>query len=146
MSALELTARLAAWLVASGFVLLLAYALFRPLRSGRPALDGVIYLLLAVFLTSLFVLLAGFFGLLRPAPLAAIAVAGLVVLLAAPGSRAALRRIPQELKPVLRAGGQLGFVSPPGCGCSPRGPQAERRPLRLSDQALPLRRTRSPTT
>jgi len=112
MSALELTARLAAWLVASGFVLLLAYALFRPLRSGRPALDGVTYLLLAVFLTSLFVLLAGFFGLLRPAPLAAIAVAGLVVLLAAPSSRAALRRIPQELKPVLRAGGQLWLELP----------------------------------
>jgi hypothetical protein len=72
----------------------------------------VIYLLLAVFLTSLFVLLAGFFGLLRPAPLAAIAVAGLVVLLAAPGSRAALRRIPQELKPVLRAGGQLWLELP----------------------------------
>jgi hypothetical protein len=101
MSAFELAARLAAWLVAAGFILLLAFVALRRLRSGRMALDGVIYILLVVFLTSLFTLLAGLAGLLRPAPLAAIAAGGLGVLLVVPGARSSLREIPGGLRSFL---------------------------------------------
>ena len=45
MPAFELAARLAAWMVAAGFIFLLAYVALRRLRSGRTALDGVIYIL-----------------------------------------------------------------------------------------------------
>jgi len=98
MSAFELAARLAAWMVAAGFIFLLAYVTLRRLRSGRTALDGVIYILLVVFLTSLFTLLAGLAGLLRPAPLAAIAAGGLGILMVAPGARSSLREIPGGLR------------------------------------------------
>ena len=101
MSAFELAARLAAWLVATGFILLLAYVALRPLRSARPGLDAVIYLLLAVFLTSLFTFVVGKAGLLRPSPLAAIAAGGLGVLLVAPGTRSSLREIPRGLRSFL---------------------------------------------
>jgi hypothetical protein len=98
MSALELTARLAAWLVSSGFVLLLAFLAYRPLRSARPALNAVIYLLLAVLLTTLFAFLAGLAGLLRPAPMAAFAVVGLAAILALRGPRSSLREVPGALR------------------------------------------------
>src|SRR3990172_5628967 len=101
MPTYELMARLAAWMVAAAFIFLLAYAALRRLRSGRTALDCVIYILLAVLLTSLFTLLAGLAGLLRPAPLAAIAAGGLGVLLVAPGARSSLREIPWGLRSFL---------------------------------------------
>src|SRR3990172_1859261 len=103
MPTYELMARLAAWMVAAAFIFLLAYAALRRLRSGRTALDCVIYILLAVLLTSLFTLLAGLAGLLRPPPLPAIAAIGLGVLLVAPGGRSSLREIPRGQGPFLRA-------------------------------------------
>jgi len=113
MSALELAARLAAWLVAAGFILLLAYVTLRPLRSARPGLDVVIYLLLAVFLTSLFTFVAGVAGLLRPGPLAAMAVAGLAILLAVASIRSSLREIPDDLRSLRDASRALWAGLPP---------------------------------
>lgn len=112
MPAYELMARLAAWMVASAFIFLLAYVALRRLRSGRRALDSVIYILLALLLTSLFTLLAGLAGLLRPIPLAAIAAIGLGGLLVAPGGRSSLREIPGGLRSFLHGCKALWYELP----------------------------------
>ena len=98
MGAAELTARLAAWLVTAGFILLLSYQVVCPLRTSRAALDLVIYLILGIFLTSLLTLLAGLAGLLHAVPLAAFSVIGLAIQLAVPTSRSALQRLPTDAR------------------------------------------------
>ena len=97
MSALELALRLGAWLICTVFVLAMAYLLHRQLPMGRPALSAIGLIVLGIFLTTLFLFLAGILGLLRPGPLAAIGAGGLALMAAIPRTRGSLLQIPQDL-------------------------------------------------
>jgi hypothetical protein len=97
MSALEIALRLGAWLICTFFVLALAALIHRQLPLGRPALSAVSLILLVIFLTTLFVFLAGLLGLLRADSLAVIGFGGLVLMAAIPPWRKSLQQIPHDL-------------------------------------------------
>jgi hypothetical protein len=84
------------WLASAAFTLAAAFVVQRPLRAGRPALDAAGYVFVWIFVTTIYTLLAGLFGLLRPLPLAAIALVGLGLLAAVPATRRLLLVIPAE--------------------------------------------------
>ena len=96
MSALELALRVGAWSICTVFVLAMAYLFHRQLPMGRPALSAISLMVLSIFLTTLFLFLAGLLGLLRPGPLAAIGVGGLALMAAIPSWRASLLRVPRD--------------------------------------------------
>ena len=74
-----------------------AYVVYQPLRAHRPALDAAGYIFTWIFVTTLYVLIPGLAGLLRPVPLAGIALAGLAVLAAVPASRRMLSSLPSGM-------------------------------------------------
>ena len=96
MSAPELALRLGAWLIGTVFVLALAALIHRQLPLGRPALSAASLILLVIFLTTLFVFLAGLLGLLRADSLAVIGFGGLVLMAAIPAWRRSLLQIPRD--------------------------------------------------
>jgi hypothetical protein len=58
------------WMISSLGVFQLAYAIYRPLRSDRPAMNAVCFMFLLMFAATLIGLTMGLAGLLRPAPMA----------------------------------------------------------------------------
>jgi hypothetical protein len=78
---------LLSWLISSIFILLLTCFLFRIFRTGSTGLDFAVFIFLSIFLTTLYMLLAGLIGLLAPLPLLVLSLIGLLVLLTIPGLR-----------------------------------------------------------
>lgn len=88
---------LPSWVISAIFLLAAAFVVQRPLRAGRPALDAAGYVFVWILVTTLYTLLAGLFGLLRPIPMALIALVGVVLLGVVPSSRRLLLGIPAEI-------------------------------------------------
>ena len=95
---LPLTLRLLIWLVCSSFVVGLAYQLQRLVRTDRKSLNAMSFVFLLIFVTTLFVVLAGLMGILSPIPLLLISLAGILVMLLLPGSRKAFAFLPEETR------------------------------------------------
>jgi len=100
---LPLTVRLLIWLASSFFVVGVAYQLHRLLRTDRRSLNAMSFVFLLIFVTTLFVVLAGLMGTLSPIPLLLISLAGILVMLALPGSRRAFESLPEEAQALASA-------------------------------------------
>jgi hypothetical protein len=122
MSALELALRVGAWSICTVFVLAMAYLFHRQLPMGRPALSAISLMVLSIFLTTLFLFLAGLLGLLRPGPLAAIGAGGLALMAAIPSWRGSLRQIPRTSALYSSSSGFCGAACRAGCDSSVRQP------------------------
>ncbi|MGA9532937.1 MAG: hypothetical protein WBR18_09495 [Anaerolineales bacterium] len=97
MTAARVTLDLFAWLISLAFNLSLAHLIYRPLRSDRRALNAVLAGFLLIFTTTTVTMISGLLGLLSAGGLAGISLAGLLILVAVPGSRRSLRVLPAEL-------------------------------------------------
>jgi len=95
---LPLTLRLLIWLVCSSFVVGVAYQLQRLLRTDRKSLNAMSYVFLLIFVTTLFVVLAGLTGNLSPIPMLLVSLTGFLVMFALPGSRRAFKFLPEEAR------------------------------------------------
>lgn len=89
---------LASWSAASLFVLSITYIVHRMLRSNRAPLNAITFLSLAIIVTTLFTLLMGLAGWLRPQPFLLISVIGLLMLSVVPATREAISGLPGEAK------------------------------------------------
>ncbi len=92
MTTASLMLGLAAWLIASAFVLAIAYLIHRRVRTDRPALNAIGFLGLSVLLVTFFLLAVGLAGGLRASNLAGISGLGLAALIGLPGTRRELGR------------------------------------------------------
>lgn len=89
---------LPSWAISAAFLVIAAFLIHRPLRAGRPALDAVGYVFVWIFVTTLYTLVAGLSGLLRPLPMAGLALAGGTVLILLPGTRRQLGSLPRAVQ------------------------------------------------
>jgi hypothetical protein len=88
---------LPAWIMSALFVSAAAYVFFQPLRAHSAALDAVTYTFAWIFTTTLYVLLSGLAGWLRPLPLGMVALGGLLLLAAVPASRRVLSGMREDI-------------------------------------------------
>jgi hypothetical protein len=101
MSTAELALRLVAWAICTAFVLALAASAQRLLPMARPALRAATFLLLTIFVATLFLFLAGLLGGLSAGPLAAVGALGLGLMATVRAWRQALLGLPSELRRLL---------------------------------------------
>ncbi len=90
--------RILIWLFCSLFVFAVAYQVHRLLRTDRRSLNAMSFVFLLIFVTTLFVVLAGLMGILSPIPLLLISLAGILVMLLFPSSRKAFASLPEETR------------------------------------------------
>ncbi len=83
----EVLLRFSGWGVATLFVLLSAYLAYRQLKGDSPSINLLIYLFLAMFISSGIIALAGFLGLLDAVSLTAFSLIGLSLYALIPSAR-----------------------------------------------------------
>ncbi len=104
---------LPSWAISAVFVSVAAYVVHQPFtRAVRRWTPPAMFTW--VFVTTLYVLVPGLAGLLRPLPLAGIALAGLGLLAAVPASRKLLMSLPAEIDQCSVRSAHGGQTCPPG--------------------------------
>jgi hypothetical protein len=90
------------WIVSSFFVFAIAYLWHRGIRIHRTSFDAMSFIFLLIFITTLFTLLMGLAGLLKPELFLAVSGFGLLSFIILPATRESLGAIGGELHEFLR--------------------------------------------
>lgn len=98
MSLVQLLLRCVGWVLSAALNAVLAYLCLRPLRTERASLNAALWLFLFVFVTSLFIMVAGLFGMLTAASLTVASLLGWVVVLLVPSWRQLVLSAPSQLR------------------------------------------------
>jgi hypothetical protein len=90
------------WIVSSFFVFAIAYLWHRELHTHRASFDAMSFIFLIIFITTLFTLLMGLGGFLKPEPFLVVSGLGLLSFIILPATRATLGALGGDLREFLR--------------------------------------------
>jgi hypothetical protein len=89
------------WCISTLFILVAAYLVHRLLRTNNTAINAMTYLFLVIFITTLFTLIMGLTGLMRPLPMLIVSLVGLLIIFAAPRLREQIQEAPKDIRSFL---------------------------------------------